>query len=573
MADAATSLFHRLFPFWTAEGEQGQAKTRPYSRLWWYTVLLTSAVALLPLIIITTISYYQYRNAFVQEMIGPAQHLTASVKRTTEFFLEERRAAMRFLVRDRSFEELADQDKLRRIFSSMKEAFGGFVDVGLIDSGGVQRSYAGPYELTGVNYRHEDWFHAVRLRHEYLSDVFMGHRHFPHFVIAIKHERDDGSFYVLRATLDMGVVQEQLETLELQPTTDAFLMNRDGTLQTESRFGGKVLQKSYAAVPPFADGARTSQEVDERGRSFIRGYAYIDKSPFIFMLIQRTNVSMQGWVTLRNRLLAFLGGSTIVILVLVIGTSSYMVRTLVESDRKQAEAMHHLEYSNKLATIGRLGAGVAHEINNPLAIINEKSGLLRDLISADQQHPNREKYLKILDAVLYSVERCSRITHRLLGFAKRIDVQRETIDVFNLINEVLGFLSKEAEHRNISVSVSADQGIPTIESDRGQLEQVFLNIVNNAFAALESGGRIMITLREITGNRLEVTISDNGPGIPKEVLPRIFEPFFSTKGEGGTGLGLSITYGIVQKLGGELAVQSDVGHGTSFTITLPVEAP
>jgi signal transduction histidine kinase len=249
-----------------------------------------------------------------------------------------------------------------------------------------------------------------------------------------------------------------------------------------------------------------------------------------------------------------------------------MVRTLIDSDRKQAQAMHHLEYSNKLATIGRLGAGVAHEINNPLAIINEKSGLLRDLVSVDKQHPNQEKYLKILDAVLYSVERCSRITHRLLGFAKRIDVQRETIDVFNLINEVLGFLGKEAEHRNISVSVSADQGIPTIESDRGQLEQVFLNIVNNAFAALESGGRIMITIRQIQGNRVEVTISDNGPGIPKDVLPRIFEPFFSTKGEGGTGLGLSITYGIVQKLGGELSVQSDVGHGTSFTITLPIEA-
>jgi signal transduction histidine kinase len=274
---------------------------------------------------------------------------------------------------------------------------------------------------------------------------------------------------------------------------------------------------------------------------------------------------------MRNRLAAFLIVSTLIILVLIVGTTSYMIHHLRESDRRHDMAVHQLEYSNKLASIGRLGAGVAHEINNPLAIINEKTGLLKDLISVDEHFPQREKLLRLADSVLYSVERCSRITHRLLGFAKQIDMQRERVDMHNLINEVLGFLGREAEYRNINVSVSGVGEFPTIESDRGQLQQVFLNIINNAFDALSDGGNIMITMQEQPGNMIEVCISDDGPGIPEEVLPKIFEPFFTAKKEHGTGLGLSITHGIVERLGGRIDVQSEVGRGTTFIVSLPIQ--
>jgi signal transduction histidine kinase len=151
-----------------------------------------------------------------------------------------------------------------------------------------------------------------------------------------------------------------------------------------------------------------------------------------------------------------------------------------------------------------------------------------------------------------------------------MDVKTETIDLESLLREVLGFLEKEAEYRDVTVGFQIDPGLPTIASDRGQLQQVFLNILNNAFAAVAEGGEIRIEIAREDPDRVAVTVADNGIGIPKAHLERIFEPFFTTKQGSGTGLGLSITYGIVKKLGGEIRVDSTVGEGTRFTVVLPV---
>jgi two-component system NtrC family sensor kinase len=148
-------------------------------------------------------------------------------------------------------------------------------------------------------------------------------------------------------------------------------------------------------------------------------------------------------------------------------------------------------------------------------------------------------------------------------------VQNETIDLHALLKDVLGFLGREAEYRNIKVSFDVAGDLPTIDSDRSQLQQVFLNILNNALAAVENGGTIDITLKSGEDHTVVVIVTDDGKGIPETDIKKIFEPFFTTKKGGGTGLGLSITYGIVRKLGGEIAVRSKLGVGTSFTVILP----
>jgi signal transduction histidine kinase len=141
-----------------------------------------------------------------------------------------------------------------------------------------------------------------------------------------------------------------------------------------------------------------------------------------------------------------------------------------------------------------------------------------------------------------------------------------------VIHEVLGFLGKEAEYRSITLSVDAPGDLPDIESDRGRLQEIFLNLINNSFAAMNDGGRLAITVRRAETDFIAATVSDTGCGISKPDLKRIFEPFFSTKtGKGGTGLGLSITYGLIQELGGSVSVQSEVGKGTEFTVRLPVK--
>jgi signal transduction histidine kinase len=279
----------------------------------------------------------------------------------------------------------------------------------------------------------------------------------------------------------------------------------------------------------------------------------------------------ESWISLRRKLLMFLSVSIVLILAAAGIGSKVMINRMKEADLRRATVFHKMEYTNRMAVIGRLAAGVAHEINNPLTIINEKAGLLGDLLSVPGDLPPKEKLLSSVESILKSVNRCSRITKRLLGFAKHMDVQLDKLDTEHLIVEVLGFLEKEAHYRKIQVNLDMPEDLPTIESDRGQLQQVFLNIVNNAFAAMEDGGKLDISAREVGVGQIAVRIEDNGSGISAENLKHIFEPFFTTKKGQGTGLGLSITYGIVEKLGGKLEVESTLGEGTCFTVTLPVQ--
>ncbi|MCP4728078.1 MAG: two-component sensor histidine kinase, partial [bacterium] len=192
----------------------------------------------------------------------------------------------------------------------------------------------------------------------------------------------------------------------------------------------------------------------------------------------------------------------------------------------------------------------------------------KDIILTQEEYPQKEKFLKLTDSILESVDRCSVVTHRFLGFAKRMDVQVTPINIEILVKNVLEFLGKEAIHRNINVTFNVDDEVPEIESDKGQLQQVFLNIINNSFQAMDDGGSLLIEIKKKSASKIEVSIDDDGIGISEENLNHIFEPFFTSKKE-GTGLGLSITYGIVKKLGGDIKVKSKVGKGTSFKVTLP----
>jgi len=570
------TIWSKIVPkFWRAQvdlsGEQQDVSY--YSRIWKIAVVGIATVSLVPLIAMTLMNMKQYGSALKTEIIFPVSRLVSNTKRTITDFLTERRAALTYIVQDPTLDATCAQPCLSTILKRLKSSHGGFVDLGIIDSLGLQRAYVGPYDLKGKDYSEQDWFKEVLVKGVYVSDAFAGYRKIPHFVIAVKQELDNGDFYILRATIDTNKFNDLIVSLGLRPSSDAFLINQRGILQTPSRFHGGVLEKIELSIPHASTRTEIQEISDEEGRRSIMGYAYIEGSPFIFVVLQQEKELMKSVDKLRRILSLFLGISVTLILIVVFAAATHLVNRIYEADMKRTSALHTIEHTNKMASTGRLAAGVAHEINNPLAIINEKAGLLKDFLSLSEELPPRDKLVGLVDSILYSVERCGVITHRLLGFARHIDVRSEPIDLGNFLQEVLGFLGKEAQYRNITVNMNVADQLPVIESDRGRLQQVFLNVINNAFAAVQDGGRIDISAKPSTPDRVAVTITDDGCGIPPENLRAVFEPFFSTKGDKGTGLGLSITYGLVQKLGGEISVESGVNKGTSFTITLPLKQP
>ena len=191
------------------------------------------------------------------------------------------------------------------------------------------------------------------------------------------------------------------------------------------------------------------------------------------------------------------------------------------------------------------------------------------MIAETYQHDH--ELLENIDSILEAVERCGRITRQLLGFSRKFDIKNQKINLKEIISDVLAFHNEEAEYRNIRVNVDMSEEAIEIVSDRGKLQQILLNLVNNAFQAIHDGCRLDIKARRKEPDSVVIYISDNGCGMPEETLPKIFEPFFTTKEQGvGTGLGLAITSGLIKKLRGEISVKSKQNEGTTFTIILPV---
>jgi two-component system NtrC family sensor kinase len=226
----------------------------------------------------------------------------------------------------------------------------------------------------------------------------------------------------------------------------------------------------------------------------------------------------------------------------------------------------YMARAERLAAIGKLAAGVAHEINNPLTgVLTNASLMLADLAADD---PRREDLQSILDQTL----RCRTIVKGLLDFARQTKPQKQLVDLAGVVNDVLGLVRNVPSFHNITVEADLVRGAPSVMADRDQLCQVVLNVVLNSGEAMTTGGSLWLSTRTVDdGTKVVLEITDNGPGIPPELRDRIFEPFFTTK-KTGTGLGLSIAYGIVEQHGGTLQVQSPPEGGTRVLITLPVSS-
>jgi len=234
----------------------------------------------------------------------------------------------------------------------------------------------------------------------------------------------------------------------------------------------------------------------------------------------------------------------------------------------QQEAERRLVQAAKLAAVGEMAAGVAHELNNPLTTVTGFAELLLD------QMPAEAPYRADVELILREARRARSVVRRLLDFARQGERTRAKADLNEIVNDVLALTERLIQTSGVLLNLRLAEGLPWVSVDTNQMKQVFLNLIHNALQAMPTGGEMEIQTASQSKDGREwvtITVKDTGMGIAPEHKERIFEPFFTTKGEkGGTGLGLSVTYGIVSDHGGTIEVESQPGAGSIFTVWLPV---
>jgi len=254
-----------------------------------------------------------------------------------------------------------------------------------------------------------------------------------------------------------------------------------------------------------------------------------------------------------------------------------MARKLKNLEAKRQAMNERILQTKKMSSIGQLAVGIAHEINNPIACIKEEAGWMQDILSREnmQNIEEREELLDSLREIHRQAGRCRDITHKLLSFGRKMDSEIRETNINELVDEVSRLWENSAEAASIRFVKSYDSKLPSIFSDPSQLRQVFYNLISNSMDAIQGGnGEIRIRTVKNNNQNISVTIEDTGAGIPAEDQSKVFDPFFTTKETGkGVGLGLSICHGIIEKLEGDISVNSEPGKGSAFTVTLPVKTP
>ncbi len=537
------------------------------------TVIL---VSLTPTILVIVLLLNQFQTSYQEKVEAHLKELVLKHKQNIDIFLKERLFNIRHFSKIFDIDQLSDEAFLNERLAILQSEYGPvFVDMGIVNDEGKQIAYAGPFKLGKADYHDADWFKKAITQPYFISDVFLGLRGLPHFILSVKRNYK-GHVWIVRATIDFMAFNNLVENIRIGETGYAFILNRIGEYQTnpqaDSLPSRKVLDELLLEGGMHPEKVQISRKKDLSGKDCIYVTSFLKNGDWL--LIYKQNVADAYLIVRRAFQTAFLvfilGSMGIVVMAFLLSrrTVTRIARANTEKEMMNQQVIE----SGKLASIGELAAGIAHEINNPVAIMVEEAGWIKDLLEEEEfrNSENMSEFQRALSQISNQGRRCKEITHKLLSFARKTDSRTQEVNINQLIQEIIGLTEQRARYSRIVFKSNFDSNLPSVRASNTEIQQILLNMINNAIDAMEKTGGTITISTQTSEDMVLTEITDTGPGIPMAYVGRIFDPFFTTKPVGkGTGLGLSICYGIVNKLGGNIQVKSVVGLGTTFLVKLP----
>jgi two-component system, NtrC family, sensor kinase len=540
-----------------------QERDYPYfRRLWNSVVVALLAAAFIPLIVIGGGMYYYTVSVIEERTLENLGMELGRHSQAIDEFLSERTLDLKLLSSNLGLKHLTEPGNLERAFSSLQGEIPCFTDLGIIDDHGRHLAYVGPYDLLSKNYREAPWFKAILERQVYISDVFLGFRNEPHFIIAVKQNTAEG-FWIIRATVDTIYFENMVKNVLGERSGHVFIVNSDGDFQAAPGSVGEIVGQGGLRYLKYFEGTRL-----ERTSREILAMTWLKKVPWVCVVKFDRNEIYRSLRNMRTVAGAVLGLGALIIVLTVLLTTNYLF-TRLETKRRSIRFLdQQLRHSSRMASSMKMAEGSVREINDSLSNVDLVLNWLEELSHRDlAKEANQQELRESLDQIKSEVSRSRKATDMFLKAARPSMPIIGDMRVSDVLDEIVELLDRELRFNRITVKRDYPEAAPIIRSDPSQLRQVFQNLILNAVTAIRKDGQITLQVRP-EGEGVSVSVSDTGHGIPHEMQKKIFDPLFTTKPE-GTGLGLSIGAGIVEKLGGRISVASEPGKGATFTVVLP----
>jgi len=538
----------------------------PYFRRLWKTIVIALlAAAFVPLVLIGGGMYYYSVSVLEEKTLTSLRSEVRHQQKNVDRFLAERIMDLRQVSGTRDLASLTRPGALEEVFKVIQPSLDSryFTDLGIIDSRGIHRAYAGPYDLISRNYRSAPWFKAVMAHDVYISDVFAGFRRVPHFIIAVK-QMVNGETWIIRATIEADFFDDMVLKITGQGTEDAFLVNSEGIFQTTPRTAGELMGSSG-----IKGGARFKDIRVEENNGQLRMLAWLQNVPWLSVVqLDRSEIfAMLNRVRNLGILVLILGAALIGFTVLL--TTNHLVQRL-ESERRSIHLMdHHLRQANKMTLSLQLFSSFFQEMNEALVNIDSASMLIEEWVDEDSDlEIHRDEIREHLGQIKTEISRSSQTIHQLIGFSLPVDPIISEINVNVMLDNLIELFRRELYFNNVRIVRQYGDSMPVIRADPSIVKQVFQNLIFNALDAIGKGGTITLKTLHQRGH-IQVTITDDGPGIALDEIGKIFDPLFTTR-PGRLGLGLTICKDLMEKMGGAVALAGRPGKGASLTVTLPV---